>query len=157
MSSSDINFTMDYRKAKAEAEMEVAVLLRNRARIDARLSLLKALIENCTKLVGEDINKSHRAKEIEAIRIESGITNATRQVLRNSKVPLSAPEIMREAEKLMRVDLVAEYVNPWAVFHNTLTRLEKQGEVMRMEPEPGRIAYAAVPIIPPPPRASVEK
>ena len=72
---------------------------------------------------------------------ESGITDAIRQVLSKSKIPLSALEIKSGLEN-SGVDL-SGYANPGAVIHNTLTRLEKQREVVRLQTAAGQtVAYA---------------
>ena len=64
-------------------------------------------------------------------------------MLTEAKLPLTAPEI-RTGVVNLNVDL-SQYVNASAVIHNTLTRLEKQGEVMRVVNPAGQTAaYALV-------------
>jgi hypothetical protein len=135
----------DYEKALASAEREIKELLGQRAQIDARLTQLKATTESLSRLlgiVGAKTNPSvlRIADLINAVPADPGITNAIRHVLRESKIPLSVSDIKVGVEYLS-VDLSA-YVNPSAVLHNTLSRLERQGEVMRvLNPAGQTVAY----------------
>jgi hypothetical protein len=141
---------VDYEKVIKESEAEIAKLLEQRQRIDARISLLKTMVQNCRQLlgvpVGQPTSRVRKRQEIESlideVLADQGITNAIRRVLGETKLPLSAPEIKSGVVNL-GVDL-SQYVNAAAVIHNTLTRLEKQGEVMRVVNPVGQTAAYAL-------------
>jgi len=126
-------------------EQETAKLLETRSRIDHRLSQLKTTADSLRALVGQPLDPSLASQMIggliNEVPAESGITDAIRQVLSKSKIPLSALEIKSGLEN-SGVDL-SGYANPGAVIHNTLTRLEKQREVVRLQTAAGQtVAYA---------------
>ncbi len=131
--------SQEYLKTLTAVEQETEQLLKDRSRIDERLMQLKTTADALRALLGmKEFDNSVFITEL-------GITEAIRQVLANSKTPLSAPEIMREVGNLTRADLSAQYANPGAVIHNTLTRLEKQREVVRVQNPAGQTAaYALV-------------
>jgi hypothetical protein len=121
---------VDYQRTTEEAEKEIASLLEQRQRIDARISLLKTVVQNCRALLGSQVNILVGNYDIDHPYPDQGITNEIRKVLNHSTVPLSAPEIRAALEK-SGVDF-SGYANPGAVVHNTLSRLGNQGEVMRV-------------------------
>jgi len=68
---------------------------------------------------------------------ESGITAAIRVLLTRSKVPLAPVQIRTE---LMSHSFdLSDYANAMAVIHNTLKRLDKQGELMTVKNSSGQI------------------
>jgi hypothetical protein len=86
---------------------------------------------------------------------ETGITDAIRQVIAESKIPLSPVEI-KAALANRGVDL-SGYANPGTVIHNTLNRLEKQGELIRVQNPAGvTVAYAWRTVPPPPGSDDIE-
>lgn len=124
-------------KTLAAVEQETAKLLEERSRIDLRLTQLKTTADSLRALLdveGLDV-------KIDRIVRELGITNAIREVLASSRMPMSASSIKSE---LMNRGLdLSGYANPGAVIHNTLTRLEKQHEVVRVQNPAGQtVAYA---------------
>lgn len=143
---------MDYKRIISDAEKEIAKLLEERQRIDARLSSLKSMVQNCRQLggisevitFGQPVvsNLEYLTNLINEPQPDRGITNSIRQVLADTKLPLSAPEIRTELEK-SGLDL-SNYANAGAVIHNTLFRLAKQGEVQRIVEQDGQTVYALV-------------
>ncbi len=126
-----------YLKTLAAVEQETGELLEERSRIDRRLTQLKTTADSLRALLGvEGLDV-----KMDGIVRELGITNAIREVLASSKIPMSASFIKRE---LMNRGLdLSWYANPGAVIHNTLTRLEKQSEVVRVQNPAGQtVAYA---------------
>ena len=129
----------EYLKTLEAVEQETENLLKDRSRIDHRLLQLKTTAESLRALLGmEGLDV-----KIDGIVSELGITDAIREVLASSKIPLSAPVI--KSELANRGVALAGYANPAAVIHNTLTRLEKQGEVVRVQNPAGQtVAYSLV-------------
>jgi hypothetical protein len=146
----------DYEKALAAARRETAELLKQRTHIDRRLTELKATTEALSSLLGVP----ERPRLAEIIRVanevpsDPGITRAIRLVLGHSSSPLTAGDIKAKLEGL-GVGL-SHYVNPSAVIHNTLSRLERQGEVMRVQSPGYGAAFALVPQLPPVPVPTFE-
>jgi len=67
----------------------------------------------------------------------AGISDAIRQLLADSKVPMSAVEIKTAlAEKGFDMDA---YSSPLVVIHNTLNRLDKQGELVTVKNPAGQV------------------
>jgi hypothetical protein len=129
---------MPFKDSLAEAEREIAKLEVERARIDLRLTKLRKTADSLRSLLGKP-----QSTDPSIFITDHGITNAIRQVLVGSKIPLSAPEILRGVQDLTRSDLFDQYSNPRAVIFNTLTRLEKQKEVVRVQNPAGQtVGYA---------------
>jgi hypothetical protein len=155
----DIKSGMDtpsYENALVAASDEMRELLQQRSAIDARINQLKKTVEALTALVFPNaVDAPSYAEEI-GMGAELGITEAIRQVLRESKTPLSAVEI-KMALTIRGVDL--SYANPGTVIHNTLIRLKKQGEIIGVRNPAGQtVSYALITypqIIPPPPGAEI--
>jgi hypothetical protein len=126
----------EYLKTLEAVEQETENLLRDRSRIDQRLLQLKTTAESLRALLGiEGLDV-----KLDGIVSDLGITDAIREVLASSKMPLSAPVIKNEL--LNRGVDLSRYANPAAVIHNTLTRLEKQREVTRVQNPAGMtVAY----------------
>jgi hypothetical protein len=127
----------EYAKTLEAVEDETEKLLRDRSQIDQRLLQLKTTAESLRVLLGmEGLDV-----QIDRIVKQLGITDAVREVLGSSKIPMSASFIKRELAN-RGVDL-ASYANSAAVIYNTLARLEKQGEVVRVVNPAGQtVAYA---------------
>jgi hypothetical protein len=155
----------DYENALTAASDEIQELLKKRSEIDARINQLKqtvdALAALLTPKISEDVNPWRNAPLSNLAGLmyvpvqdisEIGISDAIRQVIAESKIPLSPVEI-KSALASRGVDL-SGYANPGTVIHNTLNRLEKQGELMRVQNHAGQtVSYAlAYPrTVPPPP------
>jgi hypothetical protein len=126
----------EYLRTLEAVEQEIEKLLSDRSRIDLRLMQLKTTAESLRALLGiEGLDV-----KIDGIVSELGITDAIREVLASSKIPLS-PSVIKSELVNRGVDL-SRYANPAAVIHNTLTRLEKQHEVARVQNPAGMtVAY----------------
>ena len=133
----------EYLKTLGAIEQETEQLLKDRARIDQRLMQLKTAADSLGALLSiptEGLLDVHYRRVVS----ELGITDAIRQILSESNIPVSATVIKSELT-YHGVDL-SEYANAGAVIHNTLTRLEKQGEVVRVQSPTGQtVGYAANP------------
>jgi predicted nucleic acid-binding Zn-ribbon protein len=137
----------EYEHAMVAASEEVQELLKERARIDERLSRLKNTIDGLAALLTPSPSENSSASWSGAMAglmgisfpdiSEAGISDAIRQILADSKLPITAPQI-RDALTARKVEL-SQYANPLAVIHNTLTRLEKQGEVIRHDLPSGTV------------------
>jgi len=130
----------EYSKTLSSIEQETEDLLRARAQIDKRLTQLKTTADSLRDLLGVgglDV-------KIDKLSSGLGVTGAIRKVLWASKIPLSSSQIKAGLENL-GVDL-SIYANPAAVIHNTVTRLERQNEVVRVVNSAGQtVAYTMNP------------
>ena len=142
----------DYRAALNAAHVEIQELLKERAALDERLSQLKRTTEalSLTLAITTPADPGFGgalASISEASGLSSpgraGISDAIRSLLADSQVPMSASEI-KFALSRQGFNFVS-YANPLAVIHNTLRRLQKQGELMGVTDSSGRVAYAIVP------------
>ena len=128
---------MDFAKHIATIEEEIGRLLEERGRIDEQLSRLKIAVDSLRSVIG--LPQTDPSLFI----TELGITDAIREVLASSKIPLSAAQILHEVQNRTRADLFTQYSNPRAVIFNTLTRLEKQKDVVRVRNSAGKtVGYA---------------
>jgi hypothetical protein len=133
----------NYRKALDSARGEVAELLQARARIDARLSQLKATIEVLSGLVQEP-PKLDQDESIETLD-NVGISEAIRQLLKDADVGLTPIQIKAKLAEA-GFDL-SRYANSGAVIYNTLKRLLGQKEVVVVDESSGAPAYAIKPSV----------
>jgi hypothetical protein len=123
--------TNNYLKALEDARRELQGLMEERAHLDDRIARLSKSIEGLAGLCDKkDYSDELKNKLIELEISESmGLTEAIRRIINSSVFPVQATGI-RDA-------LVAEgfdpdkYANMLTVIHNTLLRLEKQGEIQR--------------------------
>ena len=122
----------EFQKALEIAQLEIEHLLKQRSEIDTRIAHLKSTAESLSRLLGTETKRiiTRLAEMLDQGPADPGITNAIRWVLTNATVPLSVPEIKLRLETI-GVPL-SDYVNPSAVLHNTLSRLERQKQVMRV-------------------------
>jgi hypothetical protein len=136
----------NYYLALAEAEAEIADLLAERERIDAKINLLKRLSTDYRLLLGTSAPVATPVVDLmtelkKTFARDAGISDAIRKVLSASKIPLSVPEI-RSALENYGFDF-SSYANAGAVIHNTLARLVKQGELTVVQNPAGQtVAYA---------------
>jgi len=113
-----------YKKALDAAQAEIADLIRQRAELDKRLSHLKVTVDALAALIDIPPEPDEYAPEETE---ELGISDAIKQVLRSSPVPLTPGEIKA---KLTESGFDASaYANNGAAIQNTLKRLELQGDV----------------------------
>lgn len=116
----------DYKKALQRARTELEKLFGERSEIDRRITLLKRSIESLSELSGE--NKL--INEISDFFEAKGLTHAIRRSLSKSSAALSPPEIR---DLIKKSDSNWNPANPLTSIHNTLKRLEKQGEVIQTD------------------------
>src|SRR6202521_1399244 len=135
----------DYEKALVAAKTEIDQLLEQRTHIDNRIAQLKFTTDALSRLLAVETTPT-AAKLVELINqvpADPAITSAIRQVLASCKIPMNPEEIKLVLESI-GFDL-SVYANSGAVIHNTLTRLERQGEVARVQNPAGQtVAYALV-------------
>lgn len=120
-----------YVKALEDARKELEGLISERAQLDDRIARLGKSIEGLTALCDDTDHSSELKTKLLELELSEtmGLTDAIRQIIASSLFPISAP-VIRDA-------LVSEgfdpknYSNMLTVIHNTLLRLEKQGEVQR--------------------------
>ncbi len=132
----------DFRKALDAANRELADLTQKRTAIDQRMTQLMATVETLTALLQEPPSYTPKAEWEAAAEVlsEAGISEAIRHVLLTSKTPMAPPQI-RDALAAAGVEL-QHYANPMSVIHNTLKRLEKQGELLTVKSPSGQtVAY----------------
>lgn len=132
----------DYEKALAAAQQESEELVAQRTKIDRRLSELKATIDALSKLLGRAPTLAEVIRLTTEAPLDPGITNAVRRVLVLSKAPMSVNEI-RLGVRGLGLDM-SQYVNSSAVIHNTLSRLERQGEVIKVQGPSGQALFALI-------------
>src|ERR1700730_3531939 len=128
----------DYTAALKAAQSELREIITERARLDDRLNQLKKTIDALSALLKENPALANGFSNAYGILVgveglaapgagDMGISDAIRQLLIESKAPLTPPEI-RNYLSDKGFDFSA-YANPMAVIHNTLKRLNKQGEI----------------------------
>jgi hypothetical protein len=119
----------DYRKALHSARAEFEKLLQERAGLDSRIVRLKQTIAGLTSLCnGNDDTRRALSKIAPLPPRFMRLTSAIRQLLAGSTSPMRPPDV-----RTSLADLgfnLSQYANKLAVIHNTLSRLEKQGEAM---------------------------
>lgn len=123
--------------ALKKAEEELHSLLSTRANIDGKISRLKATVEALKAQIEAESQISEADAVLDSLglsfEVTTGISNAIRLILQASKMPLTAPEI-REALQGRGYD-IDQYASILTVIHNTIKRLEKQGEVSPVQNE----------------------
>jgi len=120
-----------YLEALENARAELSALVKQRSELDERIVRLTKSIEGLQSLCEDKGQSAGLTPKIECELSDSmGLSDAIRQILANSILPRTAPEI--------RDFLVAEgfepndYSNMLTVIHNTLRRLERQGEISKV-------------------------
>jgi hypothetical protein len=133
----------DYDKAIDAAKAETRKLLQQRATIDARLAQLTKTIAALTPLVkrtSENDRSSGTATAGKGLCLPgAGITAAIRQMLTTHSGPLS-PRQIREWLNQEGFD-INSYASGLTLIHNTLKRLQTQGEVDLVRTPHGITAY----------------
>jgi predicted flap endonuclease-1-like 5' DNA nuclease len=125
----------NYRKAIRDAEEEIVKQTLYRASADRKITQLKAAITALSALL-EQPPKVDDSTTIGDV----GITNAIRQVLKEAGVGLTPAQVKA---KLIEAEFdLDKYANSSAVIHNTLKRLEAQGQVVSVRDSSGVTAYA---------------
>jgi chromosome segregation ATPase len=121
----------DYKKTLERARRELAQLLKQREELDQRLLKLQKSIEGLAALCGEE---DHSLQSLpDDLRDPDGQGSITESILiflQSNIVPAKVPEI-RDALKEEGFD-PEKYSNFLTVIHNTLHRLARQGQVMKV-------------------------
>jgi hypothetical protein len=116
----------DYRKALQSARTEFDELVQERVGLDKRIAHLKQTIAGLMLLCDQNPPSVDTTNVSMPQFIK--LTSAIRQVLAESSTPLSPPQLRDELTHRG----LTRYVNRLAAIHNTLFRLDKQGEVMKV-------------------------
>jgi hypothetical protein len=120
-----------YAKALQNARKELAGLVKQRAEIDDRITRLAKSIEGLGALFDDADHSSALKREFIEFELSNsmGLTDAIREIITMSVFPVKAP-IIRDA--LVNQGFETEgYSNILTVIHNTLIRLERQGEIQK--------------------------
>jgi hypothetical protein len=151
----------DYKAALDAAHTEIGELLQQRTKLDDRLTQLKntvdalsLLLKDTTPAVDDGFSKAYgQLVGVEGLAApgagDMGISDAIRQILCGSQVPMSPTGIRNELAK--RGFSLATYANPLAVIHNTLKRLMAQGEIFGLRDRAQQVVAYARKTVPPPP------
>ena len=117
-----------YADALAQARKDLEELTVEKFRIDAKIARLKSTIEIITALSDEQGDADVILKVLQGDFDESlGITDAIRGVMQRSSLPMTAPQI-RDALEAHGYD-ISQYSSILTVIHNTIKRMDKQGEI----------------------------
>jgi hypothetical protein len=134
----------EYRKALNAATGEFERLLRERVELDGQIARLKQTIACLTGLCRRNGHSRRPLNGNVSLRRRfARLTIAIRQVLADAAAPLRPPELRDTL--LDRGVMLDQYVNKLAGIHNTLARLQRQGEVTENDvgwtlTEKGRLA-----------------
>ncbi len=129
----------DFRKALETAKGEMSALLKERAALDQRIGQLKATIDTLDTLLGESTPSVSNAEwEVAAgVMNEYGISDAIRNLLDQSRNPMTPVQI--KAALIASGFSPENYASIMAVIHNTLKRLERQGELVAIRDPSGKV------------------
>src|SRR5689334_21362106 len=130
-----------YKSALDAARKEYETLLLERQEMDQRILRLKQTIDGLSALCESD-EDADAIVDVEpglAPGYSIGLTDAIRSILEtNSNDVLNAKEVRVILEN-MGVDMKKKYVQPMVPVHNTLKRLEKQGEIVSLKDDRGNV------------------
>jgi hypothetical protein len=130
--SSDEN----YRRALEDAQAELKQLT-------YRMAKVRGTIEALTMLLRES-PKAEQVDVVDEVSEDLGISDAIRQIVRHTDIAyLPAAVKARLTEAGFNL---GKYANASAVVHNTLKRLEAQGELVSITLASGEIGYARNPV-----------
>lgn len=137
-----------FKPALEQARKELATAIVERSTIENRILILKATVEGLSALC-----ESEEAGEEDVVQVGGGLppdgyitslTDAIRRVVSDAGCVLTPPQI-RNGLLQMRLKL-QKYKQPLVPIHNTLKRLESQGEVLAVKDENGEMrGYRWVP------------
>lgn len=134
---------MTREEIKAEldaAKKQMEGLLQDKILLDLKVGQLSQTINTLIALLQPKPDPADISDVSGLLFEDSSITGAIRVVLLRSPVPMSPTQIRSELVK-SGFDL-SEYENEMAVIHNTLKRLDKQGELMTVKDSSGQtVAY----------------
>jgi hypothetical protein len=132
---------MQMKRAQIQAELEAGKkqmedLLQEKTLLDLRIRHLSESLNALTFMLQE--KPAELAEEdVDNVFGETGITAAIRVLLSRSKVPLAPVQI--RTELMNRGFDLSNYENAMAVIHNTLKRLDRQGELTTVRNPSGQI------------------
>jgi hypothetical protein len=135
----------ELRKALEAIEQEAAALTEEIRAKSIRLDQLKITWDGLAKLLQDaPAEKDSRGRWYSSIvnpenldMDDLGITDAIRRILSEAHSPMSPTQIKEALESGGLV--LGGYANPHAVVHNTLKRLEKQGELLSVKDASGKV------------------
>ena len=121
----------EYRKALESARSEFDRLLQQRLALENRILTLRQTIAGLVALCESDVaTASTDENKVATFPRSVRLTSATRQILGETDSPIRPPAL-RDA--LIRRGLnMSQYSNQLAVIHNTLIRLERQGQAIQV-------------------------
>jgi len=117
-----------YRQTLDRASAELSALIDERTRIDRRIEQLRHLVDGLRAVCGDDESTPGGPKV--DLPDEAGMSDAIRQIIAASALPMKAPTI-RDALVDEGFD-ANQYSSMLTVVHNTLNRLERQGEIVKV-------------------------
>lgn len=114
-----------YIEAIRAAEGEISKLLEKRATIDSRLAKLRRSVTSLSQLLGNSSGWKP-SEGMSGVSVKSGLTDAIRKLLHDES-PLSTREL-RDCLNKEGFNIGA-YASRLTIIHNTLKRLQQQGEI----------------------------
>src|SRR5262249_23803838 len=118
----------DYRKAYESASKEMANLLLEKKKIDARILSLRKTINVLSALLEEAGDKNWLAKSLQVLgAVETSLTDDILTTVAQSIQPMTTTDVLNELKKFSRA--VVEHKNPLATINAVLKRLVEQGKV----------------------------
>jgi len=121
----------DYRRALQAAKSEFEGLIQQRVELDKRIVCLKQTINGLTAMEQQDHQTRRSLTSLASLPPRfTRLTHAIRQALVSAATPLRPPQLRNAL--LAHGLTMSQYSNKLAVIHNTLARLERQGEVIEI-------------------------
>ncbi len=135
----------EIKSALEHAQKQLSGLLAERQRIDKQIICWKRVLDSLA-VVSEDVRTSIPADlELPAGVSEKpalGFTDAVRAIVEKSQVGLTPTEVR---EELIRIGFdLTKYKQQMVPVHNTLKRLEDQGEIYSVKTQPDTTVYRRV-------------
>jgi len=126
--------TFPFERALKEAKAKLAEALEERLALERRIVSLKQSIEGLSALCEPQEHESVKVKGMHGLNFTTSLTDAIRSVFSKSSEPILTPTEVRDALLQMGVDL-KKYKQQLVPIHNTLKRLESQGEIVAFRDE----------------------
>jgi hypothetical protein len=126
--------TDSFLRALGDAKSEMFRLIAQRQEIDLKLAKLKQTVDALSSLCDRPVPEIELRPQ-SALTAAIGLTDAMRKVMSDAKLPMTVPQI-RDALLDLGYD-VNQYASGLTVIHNTINRLEKQGELTRVKTPAG--------------------
>jgi hypothetical protein len=119
-----------YTEALNKAKQELWEVVRKRDEYDRRITALQTTIDALSSLSNSSEQSSEHPKPEITIPGGTGISDAIRLVLQRSPEALTAP-LIRDRLSASGYD-VSRYVSVLTVIHNTVKRMDDQGEIFKV-------------------------